>query len=93
MVNPQQSRLLIILPILEFLANVSILYILKTTENLWFSGIFREYTMRILARFGLMILLKTTSYITDKNTITNMCFYRCALVIEVGVTNLKTTRD
>ena len=49
--------------------------------------------MRILARFGLMILLKTTSYITDKNTITNMCFYRCALVIEVGVTNLKTTRD
>ena len=36
-----------------FLANVSILYPLKTPENLWFSGIFRGYKMGLLARNGL----------------------------------------
>ena len=37
-----------------FLANVPILYHLKTPENLWFSGVFREYKMRTLARNGLI---------------------------------------
>ena len=33
-----------------FLANVPILYPLKTPENLWFSGVFRGYKMGTLAR-------------------------------------------
>ena len=37
-----------------FLANVSILYPLKTPENLRFSGFFRGYKMRTLARKRLM---------------------------------------
>ena len=36
-----------------FLANVPILYHLKTPENLWFSGVFRGYKMGTLARNGL----------------------------------------
>ena len=36
-----------------FLANVPILYPLKTPESLWFSGLFREYKMGKLARNGL----------------------------------------
>ena len=36
-----------------FLANVSILYPLKTPENLWFSGVFREYKMETLPISGL----------------------------------------
>ena len=39
-----------------FLANVSILYPLKTPENLWFSGVFRGYKMGTLARNGLRAL-------------------------------------
>ena len=35
------------------LANVSILYPLKTPENLWYSGIFRGYKMEKLARYEL----------------------------------------
>ena len=35
------------------LANVPILYPLKTPENPWFSGVFRRYKMRTLARNGL----------------------------------------
>ena len=34
----------------RFLANVLILYPLKTPENLWFSGVFRGYKMGALAR-------------------------------------------
>ena len=37
-----------------FLANASILYPLKSPENLWFSGIFRGYKMGILVRNGLI---------------------------------------
>ena len=33
-----------------FLANVPILYLLKTPENLWFSVVFRGYQIGILAR-------------------------------------------
>ena len=33
-----------------FLVNVPILYPLKTPENLWFSGVFREYKIGTLAR-------------------------------------------
>ena len=36
-----------------FLAHVPILYPLKTQENLWFFGVFREYKMGTLARNGL----------------------------------------
>ena len=36
-----------------FLANVPILYPLKTPENLWFSEVFRGYKMGTLARNGL----------------------------------------
>ena len=36
-----------------FLANVPILYPLKTPENLWFSSVFRGYKMGKLARNGL----------------------------------------
>ena len=36
-----------------FLVNVSILYPLKTPENLWFSGVFRGYKMGTLAGSGL----------------------------------------
>ena len=35
-----------------FLANVPILYPLKTPENLWFSSVFRGYKMGTLARNG-----------------------------------------
>ena len=34
----------------SFLANVLILYLLKTPENLWFSHVFRGYEMGTLAR-------------------------------------------
>ena len=37
------------------MANVSVLYPLKTPENLWFSGVFRGYKMVTSARNGLMI--------------------------------------
>ena len=37
-----------------FLANVPILYPLKTSENLWFSGVFRGCQMGTLARNGLI---------------------------------------
>ena len=37
-----------------FLANVPILYPLKTPKNLWFCGVFRGYKMGTLARNGLM---------------------------------------
>ena len=36
------------------LANAPISYVLKTPENLWFSGVFRGYRMGTLARNGLM---------------------------------------
>ena len=35
-----------------FMANIAILYPLKTPENLWFSGVFRGYKMGTLARNG-----------------------------------------
>ena len=37
-----------------FLANIPILYPLKTSENQRFSGVFRDYKMGTLARNGLM---------------------------------------
>ena len=40
-------------PVNPFPANISILYPLKTPENLWFSGVFREYKMGTLAGNGL----------------------------------------
>ena len=39
----------------SFLADVSILYPLKIPENQSFSGIFRGYKMRTLARNGLIV--------------------------------------
>ena len=38
-----------------FLANVPILYLLKTPENLWFCGAFRGYKMGIFVRNGLTV--------------------------------------
>ena len=38
-----------------FLANVPILYALKTPENQRFSGVFRGYKMRALDRNGLIM--------------------------------------
>ena len=38
----------------SFLANVLTLYPLKTTEKLWFPGVFRGYKMGRLVRNGLM---------------------------------------
>ena len=35
------------------MANVDILYPLETTENLWFSGIFRGYKIETLTKNGL----------------------------------------
>ena len=40
--------------LLTYLVNVSILYSLKTPENLWFPGIFEEYKMETLSRDALM---------------------------------------
>ena len=40
-------------PFNSFLANVPILYPLKTPETLGFSGVFRRYKMRSLAKSGL----------------------------------------
>ena len=40
-----------------FLTSVSVLYLLKTPENLWFSGAFRGYEKGILARNELTINL------------------------------------
>ena len=37
----------------RFVANVPILYRMKTPENLWFSGVFRGYKMGALAKNGL----------------------------------------
>ena len=45
-----------------FLANVPILYPLNTPENLWFSGVFREYKMETLARNGLNKKKNETNY-------------------------------
>ena len=42
------------LPLNPFQANAPILYPLKTSENLWFSGVFRGYKMGTLARNGLI---------------------------------------
>ena len=39
-----------------FLANVPILYPLKTPESIWFSGIFRGHKMAAVARIGLLKL-------------------------------------
>ena len=50
---PQVIIVLKISVINPFMANVPVLYTLKTPENLWFSGVFREYKMEILARIGL----------------------------------------
>ena len=47
------------------MANVPILYSLKTTENLRFSGIFREYKMGILARSGLSQNVAYVAYKTQ----------------------------
>ena len=41
---------------------ISILYPLKTPENLWFSGIFRGYKIGILARNGLNTYLYGAQY-------------------------------
>ena len=38
-----------------FLANVPILYPLKTPENLWFSGVFMGHKMGTLAGNGLIL--------------------------------------
>ena len=38
-----------------FLANIPILYSLKTPENRWFSGVFRGHEMGTLVRNGLII--------------------------------------
>ena len=39
--------------IIPFLANVSVLYPLKTPENFCFSGVFREYKIETMAKNGL----------------------------------------
>ena len=40
------------------MANVPILYPLKTPENLWFSGVFRGYKIETLAKNGSMFRQK-----------------------------------
>ena len=52
-----------------FLANIPILYPLKTPENLWFSGVFRRYEMGTLAKNGLIQrrrIILTQSYLQIK---------------------------
>ena len=52
-----------------FLATVHILYPMKTTENLWFSVLFRGYKIRTLARNALILngQKKVTAYSLKKN--------------------------
>ena len=40
-----------------FLTDASILYPLKTSENLWFSGVFRGYKMGTLVKNGLISVI------------------------------------
>ena len=47
-----------------FLANVPILYTLKTPENQRFSGVFRGYKTRALARNGLIYKWNFSQYDT-----------------------------
>ena len=43
--------------------NALILYPLKAPENLWFSGVFRGYKMRIFARNGLIKVFPDQNYV------------------------------
>ena len=52
--NILKVRILIIFFLNPYLAKVPNLYPLKTTENLWFSGVFRGYKMGTSARNGLI---------------------------------------
>ena len=46
----------------RFVANVPILYRMKTPENLWFSGVFRGYKMGALARNGVKNCMSLTNF-------------------------------
>ena len=59
----------------SFLANVPILYPLKTPENLWFFGVFRRYKMGTLAKNGLCSFYKQELFLTYKVSITNIQKY------------------
>ena len=49
-----------------FLANVPVLYPLKTLENLWFFGVFRGYKMGTLARNGLSFTKLLTLFLSKR---------------------------
>ena len=63
----------ILMAINPFLANFPILYPLKTPENLWFSGVFREYKMGTLARNR----LKRCSKFKKRSKTTEQGYQRC----------------
>ena len=54
-----------------FLANATLLYPLKTPENLSFSGVFRGYKMRTLARNGLIKLSKLRPSVFHKDKLSS----------------------
>ena len=61
-----------------FLANAPILYLLKTPENLWFSGVLRGYKMGTLARNGIS---EKWSGFKQTNTSSNLTI----ATLEIGV--------
>ena len=59
-----QTRIYILIDAL--LANLSILYPLKPTENLWFYSVLKGYKMRAFARNGLKITSTTKIFFAIK---------------------------
>ena len=57
--HTEKINLVINFQLKPFLANVLILYPLKTPENRWFFGVFRGYKMGTLARNGLNKFVST----------------------------------
>ena len=53
----------------QFLANVPILYSLKTPENFWFYGVFKGYKMGKLARNGLNKIMEKSVIYNRKKTL------------------------
>ena len=59
----------------HFVANIPILNLLKTPENLWFCGVFRGCKMRTLARNGFM------KYDLQKTFIILLCCFSFLLIL------------
>ena len=58
--------------LITFYSNVLFLYPLKTTENLWFSEVFKKYRKRTLCQNELNV----QSVIKDKNQFNTLIFYQ-----------------